>query len=297
MDSNRLRYFLAVNETGSIRKAAEILRISPAALSKAIKLFESELNLTLITPSGRGVIVTREGKELARLGKPLLDTLRALPKEIRGKKDSQTTHPIRIGSFEIFTTHFLRGLVPTLGTLSSISLHEVIPGEMEKALLMDEVDYGITYIPIPTAGIVHQRVTQIEMGIFGLKDKFASHEFRNLPFVIPIHPILRSPNKVQGLDGWPDDKIYRLVKYRVTLMESALELCRMGLAVTYIPSFVARLHNETVKSSFALTPLKPPKGFTTQRAPVFLARRKNDPETDIFRKIAKVLRGVCQESF
>jgi DNA-binding transcriptional LysR family regulator len=40
MDTNRLRYFLVVCETGSVRKAADLLHVSPAALSKAIKILE-----------------------------------------------------------------------------------------------------------------------------------------------------------------------------------------------------------------------------------------------------------------
>lgn len=36
MDFDRLRYFCAIAETGSLRRAAELLRLSPPALSKAM---------------------------------------------------------------------------------------------------------------------------------------------------------------------------------------------------------------------------------------------------------------------
>src|SRR4051794_18165834 len=135
MNSTRLGYFLTVRETGSIRRAAEILHLSPAALSKAIKLFEAELDLRLIIPSGRGIAITDEGKELARLGKPLFDGLDQLARSLRDKKHlSFKARPIRLGSFEVFTTYFMKELLSILSTESELVLREVIPGEMEKAL-------------------------------------------------------------------------------------------------------------------------------------------------------------------
>lgn len=57
----------------------------------------------------------------------------------------------------------------------------------------------------------------------------------DLSFVVPIHPAEGTPSKVIGPDGWPDHLIERQIKYRVTMMESAMELCREGHAVAYLP--------------------------------------------------------------
>lgn len=295
MDSNRLKYFLVVNETGSIRKAAELLHLSPAALSKAIKQFESELRVSLLNPSGRGIVITEAGKELARIARPHVEGLELLAKGIAQLELNQKKE-LRLGSFEVFTTHFLQGLMPHLPKDMSLLLREVIPGEMEKALLNHEIDFGITYIPIPTSGIDHQQVATIEMGIFGLSNKYSEVEFEKLPFVIPVQPIVGSPNKVQGLDGWPDNRFTRDIKYQVTLMESALELCRQGKAVGYFPKTIVELHNDMVKHKFQLDVLTGPKGLLTQKQGVFLAKRKSDIEGDIHMKVAKGIRLVCMKN-
>src|SRR5881275_1525815 len=60
MDIDRLRYFCTVARVGSIRGAAKVLKISPAALSKAIKTLEEELGLALLVQSGRGIRVSDE---------------------------------------------------------------------------------------------------------------------------------------------------------------------------------------------------------------------------------------------
>jgi DNA-binding transcriptional LysR family regulator len=302
MDSNRLRYFQVIHETGSIRKAAEMLRLSPAALSKAMKLLQEEAGIALITPSGRGILVTDAGKELARLSKPLLDSFDHLARSLREDRATGADRPIRIGSFEVFTTHFLGAMLeylpkePNNSKDAPLLLREVIPGQLEQTLLSREIDYGITYLPIPTAGVEHEAVARTTMGIYGAAE-FAGRQraggFEDLPFVVPIAPLAGSPNKVQGLDGWRDDQFARTIRYRVTMMESALELCRRRKAVAYLPSFVAALHNETVRPSLKLYEVRPPRGFTPQIQEIYLVRRKVDPENDIYRKLARAMRGIC----
>lgn len=292
MDSNRLKYFLVVSETGSIRKSAELLHLSPAALSKAIKQFEFELGVNLISPSGRGIVITEEGKELARLAKPHVQSLDMLAKGI-GRHELTRKQQLRVGSFEVFTTHFLRGLIPSLPADLSILIRDLVPGEMEKALISNDIDFGITYLPIPTAGIEHQKIATIEMGIFGTADFLKNISFDRLPFVVPVSPISGAPNKVQGLDGWPDDRFERMIKYQVTLMESALELCRQGNAVGYFPSVVVTLHNEVVSPKFQLKLLSGFKLPPVQKQAVFLSRRKSDLEGSTHKKLAKGIRMVC----
>lgn len=291
MDSNRLRYFQVVSETGSIRKAAEMLRLSPAALSKAIKLLEQEAGIALLTPSGRGIVVTDEGRELARLSRPLLEGFDRLAQTLRDKSPGPE-QPIRIGSFEVFTTHFLGALIEHLPDDTPLLLREVIPGQLERTLVERETDFGITYIPVPTAGVDHEQVARARMGIFGAPE-LAKRDLAELPFVVPIAPLAGSPNKVQGLDGWRDDQFARKVRYRVTMMESALELCRRRKAVAYLPTFVARLHNETVRPALRLQEIKPPRGLAPQEQGVYLARRKTDPESDVYRKLARAIRVIC----
>ena len=64
MDITKIRYFSVVAETGSVRKAAELMHLSPPALSRAIKQLEEERNVKLFVPSGRGIAITDQGRLL-----------------------------------------------------------------------------------------------------------------------------------------------------------------------------------------------------------------------------------------
>src|SRR5438128_6994027 len=73
MNLNRLRYFVTVVETGSIRKAAELLHLTPAALSKAIDQLARETGVELVVPDGRGIQPTVRGRAIAQHARRVLD--------------------------------------------------------------------------------------------------------------------------------------------------------------------------------------------------------------------------------
>ena len=123
---------------------------------------------------------------------------------------SRSLEITRIGTFEVFSTYFLGKALKSYAMDFQFELRELIPGELEQALKENLVDLGLTYLPIPTAGIEHLKVGQVHMKIFGHKT-YEKLPFEKLPFAIPISPVSGSPTKVQGLDGWPDDKVARSI--------------------------------------------------------------------------------------
>jgi DNA-binding transcriptional LysR family regulator len=251
MDIDRVRYFMTFAETGSLVKASAILHISQPALSKALKTLEAEVGMKLLEADGRGLKLTEAGKRFRDECNPLLADWMNVSKKIR---DQQTWKPSRICSFEVFTTYFL-GHFLNYVDLENLELHELGPGKMEQAVADGKVDLAITYNPVPKAGVEFIEITKIKMGVFGT-DHFKNKKFAELPFVIPLQPAEGTPSKVVGLDGWPDHLFERKVKYRVTMMESAMALCREGRAVAYLPEFVAHLHNKKNSARVPFTRIK-----------------------------------------
>ncbi|MCB0404391.1 MAG: LysR family transcriptional regulator [Bdellovibrionales bacterium] len=294
MDATRLKYFTTVAQAGSLRAASELLHLSPAALSKAIKLLEYEVGVPLLAPAGRGVMLTDRGRELARKASPLLETLERLSDDLRA--DRETEVPVRIGSFEVFTTYFAGVLAKDFLPGVPLLVRELVPGEMERAVENHEVDLAITYVPIPSPHLDFLKVTALEMGLYSKSGQFKGVAFQELPFAIPAHPVQGSPNRVKGLDGWPEDKVPRFVRYRVDMMETAMELCRQGLAAAYLPRFVVELHNRTARPEFCLQPMPLPPKLTDTKHAVYLIKRKTDLESPTTRKLAKALRVLCRPS-
>lgn len=65
LDSRRLRYFMQVLESGSVRGAAEVLDMDPSAVSRAIGVLERDCGAALFERRGRGVSPTDAGQLLA----------------------------------------------------------------------------------------------------------------------------------------------------------------------------------------------------------------------------------------
>jgi DNA-binding transcriptional LysR family regulator len=289
MDMNRLRYFCVIVQTGSLTKASEILHISQPALSKSVKALEGELAKKLMVPSGRGIAVTDYGQKLYLEILPLLekiDRLKSLDLNLGQSKR------LNIAAFEVFTTYFLGKLVAENFIDYDVNIFELVPGPMEVAIVKGIADIGISYLPIPRPELDIDKITTIEMGIFGLTSKFRSFEFNSLPFVVPNVSIEGTPSKVKGLDGWPDHEIPRYIKYQVAMMETALDLCRRGICVGYFPKFVIELHNIFTKSQYMLSELSLPKGKKLESQNVFMIKRKSDLESSQYKKISKALRLI-----
>jgi Transcriptional regulator len=59
----QLNYVIAISETGSLNKAAELLYISQPSLTSAVKELENELGIIIFHRSGKGVSLTNDGTE------------------------------------------------------------------------------------------------------------------------------------------------------------------------------------------------------------------------------------------
>lgn len=286
MDIDRVRYFHVFAETGSLVKASEVLHISQPALSKALKLLEQEVGVKLLEAEGRGLRLTKSGQTLLKETYSLLEQWQHVADKV---KLGEITTPIKIGTFEVFSTYFLRRMNEHV-ELTSLELHEYGPAKLEQAILDGIVDIGITYLPIPKSGIEFTEVTKVKMGVYGIK-KLLNTKFDEIPFVVPTQGE-GIPTKVTGQDGWPDHKFKRLIKYRVGMMESAMELCREGLCIVYLPSFVVEIHNQMILPEYRLVEFPCPIPAKERLQGVFLVQKSYSGESKLYRQIAKSLRTL-----
>jgi len=291
MDIKRLEYFVALGQTENLRRAGELLNVTPPALSKAMRVLEDELDAKLWIRDGRRSILTDSGKALLRRAPKLIEELKSLKDSLR--EDSTQIKPVKIGTFEVFSTYFLTFMDKLNWDHHSLELHELLPGEVEKFVLGGCLDIGITYMPIPDPRLDFLKVTQIEMGVFTRQGAFKGQAQCELPFVVPVMPLQGVPTQARALDGWPEDAYQRKVLHRVTLLESALELCRQGRVAGYFPVFTVREHNKRVNEEYRLERRKSPYTSRVCTADVYIVKRKSYEETEVIKQLAKAIRLIC----
>ena len=95
MDWDSLRVFLAVERTGSLRRAAESLSVTHATVSRSIRALESDLGTRLFDRSTKGLALTTPGEQLVDAARRMEFEAIGIERQIGGQ-DSSPSGYIRV---------------------------------------------------------------------------------------------------------------------------------------------------------------------------------------------------------
>jgi DNA-binding transcriptional LysR family regulator len=96
MELRDLQYFAVVAEHGNVRRASEILELSPPALSKSLRRLEQSMKAKLVTRSAKGVELTPVGTALLAQISRIRQTLDDVAREAEDLSEGRAGH-LRIG--------------------------------------------------------------------------------------------------------------------------------------------------------------------------------------------------------
>jgi DNA-binding transcriptional LysR family regulator len=290
MEINKLKYFKVIYESRSIRKAAELLKMSPGSLSKSIKSLEVELNIQLFKADGRNIVPTEVGIETYKKAIKLLDSYDEFSKDVEEKVNS--TKVLKIATWEVFSTYLIASICKNEQHIKDFNILalERVPSSLEKAIISGQADIGITYEPIPHTDLEFIKIKSFKFNVYCAKH--VEDDCLKLPFAVPITAITDSIFNTKSLDSWPKN-ISRNIKYQFEMLETALETTRSGLSLIHCPDFVALLQNKYLKSHFTLIPISYNSKMKTVSKDIYLVTRRNYPESTLAKKVAKAVRMNC----
>lgn len=108
-----LRGFYYVSQTGSIRRAAQMMNRNPSTISYQIRSLEEELNTVLFDRYKKSLRITPEGKKLFEWTVYTFETLRGLRSEV-GTLSGKLQGTVTFSSN--FLPHKLSGSSPDFGS-------------------------------------------------------------------------------------------------------------------------------------------------------------------------------------
>jgi len=292
MGIDKLRYFAAVAETKNVRKAADLVGITPGAMSKAIATLQNELGVVLLRPEGRGIEITEAGLQVYRQSASLLIGYQNFLEGLKDTRKSTLSH-LRLGTFEVFSSYFLSSFLSKELPQYDVSLLELTPGQMEAAVLDHVIDFALTYLPSPDPRLDFVEVGQFEMAIWG-NEKWLKQDFADWPFAVPMTAVQIHSLEHSSLDMWPQKQKVRRIKYKFELLETALQTSRLGHSVLHCPGFIVKIHNQQVRRDLQLTKLPYPSPHKKAKpVKVFLIAKKGNPSISLIEgKLAKFLRSL-----
>ncbi|MEU6144430.1 LysR family transcriptional regulator [Streptomyces sp. NPDC047081] len=144
MRIEQLEYIAAVTRLGSLRRAAEELRLSQPALSETVRNLERELGVDLLERKRSGARMSAEGRELLP---HIIDVLDAVDR-LRGAAGEQhrISRMVRVGTVNAATVPLLIPSVQAFRAAHPMTQVEVVGAqqtEIHRALLEGGFDLGL----------------------------------------------------------------------------------------------------------------------------------------------------------
>jgi DNA-binding transcriptional LysR family regulator len=156
MQLTALRYFHETARLGSIRKAADTLRVSPSAISRQIMHLEHDLKAPLFERSVQGVRLTAAGDLLAQQTQRTfrdLDRVRSAVDDLRGLRRGQVTACVIEGLVAEFLPAVLRDFHDLYPNISFNIICASTDRSLD-ALVRDETDIAMTFNAPPRPDII-----------------------------------------------------------------------------------------------------------------------------------------------
>lgn len=215
MDVRKLLYLIEVIERGSLGKASAALGVSQPALTKALRLLESDVEAQLLERSPAGVLPTEFGRSLYSHAKAIVAELERAQSEIAQLKGEENKY-VRIASLPSISVLVARGVANTVegGKERLVRVVEMQNYQLLPALRRGEYDFvvGLADAVEPEPAI-RQRVIGRDRLVFAVRrghallrqKKLALSHLLAFPWVFPIvgtnqyFPAIREMFQNEGL--------------------------------------------------------------------------------------------------
>jgi DNA-binding transcriptional LysR family regulator len=263
MELRHLRYFVAVAEEMSLRRAAERLHIAPPPLSVQIRKLESEVGAELLARAGRGIKLTEAGQVfLEQARKTLADAQRGVALA-RQAANGEIGH-LSIGynaptGFRVFPRilHGFRKQWPSV----HLTFHAHTISRQLDGLRHEALDIGFVWLPIPREEFdVHELVHEPLHAVLpaghrlAKKTTVAIRELSREPMV--LLPRTHDPETFHQIEQlFSKAGAVMHVAYELENALSMINFVAMGCGCSLLPEYTRAIRHDGV----VYRPLRSPK--------------------------------------
>ena len=286
---NWLPAFRAVAETEHLPSAAERLHVTPAAISRTLKLLEERIGSKLFNRDGRSLVLNEHGRTLLEeVRSGMIGVERGLKRIASEPLDG----PIRVSSMGVLTDYFVApGLVRICDRFDGALpvVRNLRTKEAARAVLRGEIDVAFFYEPMTFEGVHVEKLGETTSSVYcGEGHPLFDVEEPELD------ALLDHPFSVPGIgdtgrvmDDWPTD-LPREIGMRIMRISTNLAVCRSGRFLTVLPDVAAREALERGEIRRFRFDVLPP-------TELFAARRETDDESGGANTVIETVAEIVDE--
>lgn len=255
MELRQLEYFLAVCEELHFTRAAEKLNIAQPTLSQQIKTLEGEAGIPLFDRIGKKIALTEAGGILLKHSQQVfyeLEQAKAAIRDLNGLERGKLT----IGSLLTCVNYLLPSVIIHFKQLYpniELSILGWKTGDIEKGILENELDLGITFLPIENGSMESIPLFTEELALaVPVNHPLALEAVADLQIITQI-PLILMPKSYylrQLIDTYCNEiGINAEPTLELTTLESLTQMVANGLGVTILPvPYLDHLNNQAIKT-------------------------------------------------
>jgi LysR family nitrogen assimilation transcriptional regulator len=261
----QLESFVRVAELGSFSKAARVLDIAQPALSRQVRLLETDLRETLLLRNGRGVSLTPAGRRLFEHGVDILQRVTQARADLGAQRDAPVG-PLTIGLPPSVGLRLTRPLIERFRAElpgARLSIVEGLSAHIAEWIASGRADLGLLYNPEPSPAL---EITPLVREPLCLVQPRPPRGKRAPPATVRLrelseHPLVL-PERTQSLR--------RLLQTQATLAGVPLDIaCEVSSIPAIVDLVCARMGHAVLTESAVAA---------SGRGAVLLARRIVEPE-------------------
>ena len=244
MDWDDLKVFMAVAREGSVRAAAQVLRVNNTTVSRRVRGFEERLGARLFDRTPGGYAITAVGEQV-------LASAQRVEEEVQGVERLVLGHDARLSGDIKFTapdSALLRLLMPDL--VAFMDLYPDVTLEIDMSLetvnlSAREADVALRATRRPPEHLIGRKVAQIAQAPYAT------------PAYLAVHDLVEAPEEARWI-GWDDyvplpDWVRggplpdTPVRGRISSDVCQLEAAKAGAGIALLPCYLGDAEEELIR--------------------------------------------------
>lgn len=246
IETGAIEVFAAVIERGGVRAAAQKLGLSRTSVSRTIAELEARLGVRLFERSTRALKITDAGALLLERARPALALLADAESAVRALK-KRPAGTLKIAAPPLLAEQFLGPVLERYARRYPDVKLDLRLDDAPASLVDEGIDCAIRTGPLADSSLVARRLAAGIIRAYAAPEYLASRAEPAHPDALREHDTIaftgrRQPNRWVFSDG--DERITVKIapKHRVNSFVLARDLCRAGLGIALLPSFIAHEH-------------------------------------------------------